>query len=111
MTSDCSSSSSSSECNFDQSDLLEIIAILLLPIGSTEDLDIVRSKDSDVIALIEELYAYFEFEDDDLKLGFAKIVNFINQNRKELSKRRINMNKFENDELATLISDGLNDIN
>ena len=111
MTSDCSSSSSSSECNFDQVDLLEIIAILLLPVGSIEDLDIVRSKDTDVIDLIEQLYEYFEFEDDDLKLGFAKIVNFINQNRKELSKRRINMNKFENDDLATLISDGLNDIN
>ena len=111
MTSDCSSSSSSSECNFDQADLLEVIAILLLPIGSMEDLDIVRSKDSDVIDLIEQLYEYLEFEDDDLKLGFAKIVNVINENRKELSKRRINMSKFENDDLAALISDGLNDIN
>ena len=101
--SDCSSSSSSNDFDFDQADLLEVIGILLLPIGTRKEFDIVAAKDGDIIELLEQLYGYYDVDDDDVKLWFAKIVNFINNNRKDLGKRRLNM--------KTLITEGLNDIN
>ena len=46
-------------------------------------------KDSEVLELIEQLYQYYDFEDDDLKIGFAKIITFINNNRKEIKKSKV----------------------
>ena len=110
-SSSSSSSSSSDATEFDQTELLEIIAILLLPSGSEVDLEMTKWKDSDVLELIEQLYQYYDFDDDDLKIGFAKIITFINNNRKEIKKRRVNLNKIDNDTLRLLIVDGLSDVN
>ena len=110
-SSSSSSSSSSVATEFDQTELLEIIAILLLPSGSEVDLEMTKWKDSDVLELIEQLYQYYDFDDDDLKIGFAKIITFINNNRKEIKKRRVNLNKIDNDTLRLLIVDGLSDVN
>jgi hypothetical protein len=104
------SSSSSESDSFDASDLLQVIAILMLPNGSDEDLDIVAWKDSDIIELLEQLFDYFEFDDCNFKLGFGKIIAFINNNRKFIKKRRVNLNKIDNDKLRLLIADGLNEM-
>ena len=106
-----SSSSSSSATNFNQVELLEIMAILLLPSGSEVDLEITKWKDIEIIELIHQIYEYFDFEDEDLKIGFAKIISFINNNRKEIKKRRVNLNKIDNDTLRLLIVDGMSDVN
>lgn len=64
-----SSSCSSTDSNcFSASDLLQIIAIFLLPTGSEDDLDIVEWKDSDIIELLENLYEYFDFDSSNFKL-------------------------------------------
>ena len=110
-SSSSSSFSSSDATEFDQTELLEIIAILLLPSGSEVDLEMTKWKDSDVLELIDQLYQYYDFDDDDLKIGFAKIITFINNNRKEIKKRRVNLNKIDNDTLRLLIVDGLSDVN
>ena len=110
-SSSSSSSSSSDATEFDQTELLEIIAILLLPSGSEVNLEMTKWKDSEVLELIEQLYQYYGFEDDDLKIGFAKIITFINNNRKEIKKRRVNLNKIDNNTLRLLIADGMSDVN
>ena len=100
-----SSSSSTDTTEFNQAEVLEIIAILLLPSGSEVALEIIKWKDIELIELIEQLYHYFDFEDEDLKIGFAKIITFINNNRKEMKKRRVNLNKIDDDTLRLLIVD------
>ncbi len=105
-----SSSSSTDTETFSSSGLLQVIAILLLPTGSDDELDIVEWKDSDIIELLENLYEYFEFDSSNFKTGFAKIVAFVNMNRKPMKRRRLNLNKIEDDKLRLLITDGLNDL-
>lgn len=106
-----SSSSSSTDSNcFNSSDLLQVLGILLLPTGSEEDLDIIEWKDSEIIDLLENIYNYFEFESSNFKSGFSKIISFINTNRKLIRKRRVNLNRIEDDKLRLLITDGLNDL-
>ena len=106
-----SSSSNSDATEFIQAELLEIIAISLLPSGSEVALEITKWKDVEIIDLLEQFYHYFDFEDEDLKIGFAKIITFINNNRKEMKKRRVNLNKIDNDTLRLLIVDGMSDVN
>src|SRR5215216_5430045 len=110
-SSSTSSSSSSDSTEFYQTELLEIIAILLVPSGSEVDLEMTKWKDSEVLELIEQLYHYYDFDDNDLKIGFAKIITFINNNKKEIKKRRVNLNKIENNTLRLLIADGMSDVN
>ena len=106
-----SSSCSSTESNcFSASDLLQLIGILLLPTGSEEDLDIIEWKDSDIIELLENLYEYFDFDSSNFKSGFAKIISFININRKFVKKRRVNLNRMEDEKLRLIVTDGLNDL-
>ena len=106
-SSSSSSSSSSNPTNFNQTELLEII----LPSGSEVDLEMTKWKDSEVLELIEQLYHYYDFDDEDLKIGFAKVITFINNNRKEIKKRRVNLNKIDNNTLRLLIADGMSDVN
>jgi hypothetical protein len=107
--SDCSSSStsSSSSSDFNTTDLLDIIGILLLPLESLADLDIVKFKDADITDLLEQLYEHFEFENEHVKVGFAKIVQFVNNNRKECNKRRINVKNIENEQFREIVTEGL----
>ncbi len=106
-TSSSSSSSESENVKFDQDDLLDIIAILLLPAGAEEELEITKQKDAELIDLLTQLYKVYEFDDCIFKYGLAKIVSFINLNRKSLGKHKVNLNKIDDDDLKGLIVDGL----
>lgn len=105
-----SSCSSTNSDSFSASELLQLIGILLLPTGSEEDLDITEWKDFDIISLLENTYNYFEFDSSTFKLGFGKIISFVNTNRRLIKRRRVNLGKIEDDKLRLLITDGLNEL-
>jgi hypothetical protein len=108
-TSSSSSNASSDSDTFNQSELLDIIAILLLPKDAKVDLEITTWKDKDLIELLTLLFENYTFDDCNFKQGFGKIITFINTNRKVLEKKRrvFNLDKIEDDRLYQIISDGL----
>ena len=122
MSQDCSTCSSISEscdsCStvsslsqqFEAEELLQIIHILFLPLGTIEDLDIIKWKDSKIVELIEKLNNFFDLNNCLIKFGYSRIIHFINKNRKVLKKRKFSFLKFDDKEFASLIKEGLKEI-
>jgi hypothetical protein len=104
-----SSNASSDSDTFNQSELSDIIAILLLPKDAKVDLEITKWKDKDLSELLTLLFENYTFDDCNFKQGFGKIITFINTNRKVLEKKRrvFNLDRIEDDRLYQIISDGL----
>ena len=110
-TNSSTSSSSSSSEDFDENELLQILEILILPINSEAQMEIVEWKDVDIIDLLIRLNDHFNVDDSVIRNSFSKIVSFVNVNRKKgLGKRRVNLTKMEDKNLRSLILDGLNEL-
>ena len=101
------SNDSTESVSLEQDDLLQIIQILMLPAGSLFDLDITRWKDVLVVEMITDLHSKTEIEGCYFASAAAKIITFINTNRVDLRKRRVNLKYFEDEELKNMIKNAL----
>ena len=81
-TCDSSSIASVESSDFDNSQLLQVIQILMLPNVSFIDLELTSCKDKDISELFLDLLDYFVIDLDSVSSGFGKIIHFINGNRK-----------------------------